>query len=155
MQPQDQFARAFGEMTARLAARIETWRDVADVEIEGSSDYWRVAMTPKAAGACSLEVVVTPSAQTFDLQIGPDTFEHLPLTRIDDIEDIVRAVAEGRASRRTGLSAAGGLLLWAETVLRRGADLWWRQRRVTPAGAGLQRANVVEREQVWLPYRRP
>jgi hypothetical protein len=154
MQSQDHYAHALRASCERLASLGEALRDCADVEIEAAPTFWRLGLKPHVAQASAVELVVAQAAQTFDLQLGADVFEAIPLPDPVLLEAIVMAVVAGCVRIETARRAATGLWVartWRLMFADGGA---WQQQRRAPKQALDDIAEVVLTSAQPLAYRR-
>lgn len=138
----------------RTVAAVEDWcrriADAADCEIESAPTFWRLRARPKAPSACPFEVILHRD-QTWDLAIGPETYEsvdELPLSRL---LPMIEAIASGHVVTRTIRSPVTGRSLAIETIVAPGEpDTWQRTRVLDTAPAGTA---SVHQDRRYLPYR--
>lgn len=154
MRSDDAFRRAFEQATAELAMAAAALEDVATVTVERAASYWRLALQPTAPAACPLELVLDPESQTFDIQIGPDTWEGSPIDDVATLTDLVTAVVDGRVVSRKVCTHATGSALATETLVTLLNGDTWRRRRTTPLGERLDVADATTIDRHWAPYRR-
>lgn len=105
------YARAEDAFRADLAATIsalETWawqtRDAADIEMATGTEFWKMAVAPRTAGACPFELLLRTD-QTFSLRLDLETYEDRPVETFSFFADLVRALAAGRVERIETLNA--------------------------------------------------
>lgn len=150
MQPQDQFERRYEAATIALVAWSETLKDVADVIVERAASYWRLRLDPKASGTCPVEVILHRS-QVYDVMIGSESYESLPLDDPDRLQPMLAAIAAGHVVTRTRRSAMTNRLVEIATVIGSANNPLFERARTTgamPAPSDL----VAERH--YVPYRR-
>jgi hypothetical protein len=110
MLPDDAFRRAFDEAVIDLAAWAGSYRDVASVDCETSSNAVRLSLKPHTATACALEFMLHRDSQSYDVQFAQgDTWEGLPVAgEPRALLPLLQAVADGRILTRALISAATG-----------------------------------------------
>ena len=141
----------------QTTASIRAWSgfvaDVARVEVAEEANSWRLALTPFAAGACPIELVLDGSSPNCDLRIGRETYEDWPMPSLDDVLPLVEAVCDGRVVTRQVSSAATGLPLTVSTRIKLANGRTF----VLPEGADSAFGNsgVESRDTHYLPYRKP
>lgn len=141
----------------QVVASVKAWSgfvaDVARVETDEEGHGWRLAMQPLAPGACPVEMLLDGSELKCDLKIGAETYEDLGLSSLDMVLPLVQAVANGRVVTRMTRSAATGLPIGTDTLIRLedGTEI------VLPAAPlGCAADAAVETRNVhFLPYRKP
>lgn len=140
----------------QLAASLKAWSgfvaDVAHVDMHEEGNAWRIALTPAAAGACPVEIVLDGNAPRADVRLGDETYEDWQVPALDVVLPMLEAVSEGRVVTRRTTSAITGLPLAVSTHLQLADGTTFD---FTPQGAGNPAAAAVEdRETHYLPYRR-
>lgn len=153
MQSDDTFRRAFDAATASLTTWAEAQRDVAEVDCEASDEFWRLALVPHAARACPVEVILHRQRQTFDLQVGRETWEGEAIGDLDMFQTLLQAVVDGDVvSRRLRTAATDTPLGTCVTIGREASAL--RFMSLTEVGKRIGLDNAVVRDEHWLAYRR-
>ena len=144
----------------QLIASIRAWTgfvaDVARVEISEEGTGYRIALQPRAAGACPLEFVLDGHEPKCDLMLGGTMYKNVPLPSLDVVLPLLEAVVDGRVVTQRTLSAATGLLKGVSTSIRLadGRVIEPKQPSVTAGNLG-DDAGLESREVHYLPYRRP
>ena len=151
MQPDD----VFRARRDRAIAALQQWQraiaDCAHIEEQAAANFWRLAVTPFAAGACSFEVILH-QRQTCDLAIGPESYENRTSDELDRLPAMAEAIAAGRVLTRSKASAMTGLVLAVETEIRLADGQVWKAERWIVMGT---RPGALVREDHWyLPDRR-
>ena len=151
MQSQDTYRLKLQQTVASIRAWSGFVADVARVEVDeaGADGAWRLKLTPFAAGACPLEIVLDGSEPLGDVRIGDQTVERWPLPSLDIVLPLVEAVSEGRVATRRTASAATGTLLAISTLVRLSDG------RVVELSAPAASVVGVCRDTHYLPYRKP
>jgi hypothetical protein len=154
MLPDDQFATAFARGTERLEAWAHGLWDCADADLERGTIFWRLRLTPKAAGACLVEIIVYPASQTFDFQVHDESYDQLPANPISGLHPLLHAVVAGRVVQRTWVTASANLAFAIETEIQRadGAP-WLRSRPLLPTPPSAASGSTAQTK-TFLPYRR-
>lgn len=148
---------AFRNELAGVIDALRAWKsrnaDWAAIDEEETPAFWRLAVQPKEARACPLEIVLHRN-QRYDAQIGEESYEGLPVERLDLFEPLVDAVAEGRVVTRTWATPATGAVHSVETIVHLGRGTLTGQRLVDPVASLVERDACVARDRHWVPYRR-
>jgi hypothetical protein len=150
----DQFATTLQTTAARLTEWAKALGACAAVDLEAAPAYWRLALAPRAKGACPVEVIVHRATQTLDLQVGPESFEALPAGDLADLTGLLQAVVDGGVTHRRLETAAGGVPVHVETEIAARGGLHWHRRRTLPGRGRFADQPLVARATHWLPYRR-
>ena len=151
MLPDDVFHAKRDRTITALQQWHRTIADCARIEEQAATSFWRLAVTPFAAGACPFEVILH-QRQTCDIAIGPESYENRSSDELDRLPAMADAIAAGRVLTRTKTSAMTGLLFAVVTELRLADGQAWKGKRWIVIGANL---GATTREDHWyLPYRR-
>lgn len=106
----------------QVIASLKAWTgfvaDVAKVEVSEVGQAWRIALQPKVAHACPLEIVLEGSSNRCDLRVASETYEDWPLPSLDMVLPLIEAVVEGRVVTRRTTSAATALPLSVTTLIK-------------------------------------
>jgi hypothetical protein len=154
VQSDDQFRLAFEAATARLDAWTDRHRDCAHVTLERVGHFWRLSLTPHAANACAVELILHRDTQSFDIQFGPEAYEAQPIDTFDLFEPLLNAVVAGGIVTRQTSSAAGARVLMVETVVQPEDRVAWIGERRQPGTRVVSVDAVTTRDRHWVPYRR-
>lgn len=154
MQSDDAFRRAYEQATADLAVMAEALSSVAAVTVESAASFWRLALRPKATAACPIELVLDPEKQSFDVQIGADTWEGSPIDDLATLRHLVAAVVAGRVISRSTMSPSTGSTFAVETLLDLGGGVTWTRRRTLPLGKNHAAETSTTIDRHWAAYRR-
>jgi hypothetical protein len=154
MQSDDVFRKAFEAASSRMTAWVEEQRDVAAVDYERSVDFCRVSLVPRAPNACPVELMLHRPTQTYDVQIGTETWEGQPAGHLERFIPMLDAIVSGRVIARTYLTVQSGTPVRVEVIVSPAALDTMVYSRVTPFGQRLKDAEVQAREHHWVPYRR-
>lgn len=153
----DMFRTALAPIVAGLEAWADTLAGVAAVEHGQEGTFWRLALQPIAPAACPVEIIVH-QRQTYDVGIGPESYEDLPLEDLGRLLPLLQAVAAGRVVTRSWTTLATGALGMVETIVEMDvagrSDTWQRERVLLgPNSAGV-RATGRARDRHYAPYDR-
>jgi hypothetical protein len=154
MQSNDQFRLAFDVATERLNGWAKQHADCADLIVEGVGQFWRLGMSPKAANACPVELILHRDTQNFDIQLGSEVYEGIPIDGFDLFEPLLDAVVAGTVVTRLTTTAAGAVALKVETIVQPENRLAWIAERLTPIGQRMVAPVTLTRDRHWVPYRR-
>jgi len=138
----------------RTIEALQKWRgalaDCAHVEEEGAATFWRLAVSPFAAGACPFEVILH-QRQACDLAIGPESYEKRSADEFDRLPAMADAIAAGHVLTRTKASTGTALLLAVETEVRLADGQVWKADRWLVSGF---KGAMLREDRWYLPYRR-
>lgn len=139
----------------RTIAALQQWQraidDCAHIEEEAAATFWRLAVTPFAAGTCPFEVILH-QRQTCDLAIGPESYENRTSDEFELLPVMAEAIVAGRVLTRTKVSAMTGLVLAIETEIRLADGQIWKAERWLVSG--IAPGALVRKDEWYLPYRR-
>jgi hypothetical protein len=146
-------------------AAIKAWTgfvaDVARVEEGEIPGAWRLALTPRSARACPIEIVLRDD-QRCDLRVGGETYEDLALTSedrstsLDLMLPLLEAVVEGNVLTRRISSAGTGLLCSVASIVTLQDGTRFEHVHAPARLNGAAVPDAVEiRDIHYLPYRRP
>lgn len=142
------------QVIASLTAWTGFVADVAKVEMSEVGQAWRLALQPRAAHACPVEIVLDGSSSRCDLRIASETYEDWPLPALDIVLPLVEAVVDGRVVTRHTSSAVTGLPLGVSTLINLADGRLIEISPDKPAGRE-QSAEAAEiRDIHYLPFRR-
>ncbi len=153
-QSDDQFRLAFEAATTRLVAWAERHRDCAEIAVERVGRFWRLSVVPHAANACSVELILHETTQTFDLQLGPEAYEGRAVTSFDLFEALLDAVIAGHVVTRHTGSASSAAPLSVETIVQPTDRIAWIAERWLGPRSIAMTSDTVTRDRHWVPYRR-
>lgn len=153
MQSDDVFRNELAGAIDALRACKAEYADCAEMEEVGTADYWRLAVAPRLPGACPMELILHRD-QRYDAQIGEETYEALPVERLDLFAPLFRAVAAGQVVTRTWVTPATGALHSVETIVRLERGTLTGERLIEPLASLVGREECVARDRHWVPWRR-
>jgi hypothetical protein len=154
MQSPDTHRLALQHVVASVKAWTGFVADVARVETHDEGHGWRLMMQSLASGACPVEMLIDGSELKWHLKIGGETYEDLTMPSLDVVLPLVKAVADGRVVTRQIRSAATGLPIGTDTLIKL-ADGTEIVLPPSPAGAVPAHAALEMRNVHFLPYRKP
>lgn len=141
-------------------AAIETWvaglTSVAAVDVAADAAAWRVSVTPRVPEACAFELVLRDD-QRYDLSIGAEIHEDLPVESLDLFLPLLQAVAAGNVMTRRFFTAATNMLVKVETIVSgQGGDAaWpWRMTRSLPSLTAAAGDELIRHDRMYVPYAR-
>ncbi len=147
----DVYQQSFDAATRGLEAWAQQQRDVADIDIERGTDFWRLRVGPHAVNGCPVEIILHRH-QRADLMIGPETFEDRAITDFSVYGKLLESIADGRVTIERWDSVATGAVAAVETIVRFGeaadAAAWSDRRDVSAAKETLKTVRH------FVPYRR-
>ena len=152
----DVYRAQSGATIAELEAWLHSLRAVAHVDIGSDAASWRAAVTPRAAEACPVELVLRQD-QRFDIAIAGENHEEQPVESFGLFLPLLHAVAAGDVIVRSLRTGATGAQLDVETIVGRDATtpLPWRRKRILAAGRRLAGdREAVSSERHFAPYAR-
>jgi hypothetical protein len=154
MFPDDVFREHLGEAIAALESWAAETKDTAQIDIDNSETYWKMAVTPHAHGACPFEVLFD-SHQRFSLALADEIYEDRPVDRFDFFLMLARAVASGNVERiRTFNAMTDAAEMIEMRVVLEDGWAWVGERRIAPRTPRKLETASVRRVERFLPYRR-
>jgi hypothetical protein len=106
------------------------------------------------ANACPVELILHRTTQSYDLQVGGESWEGLRVNSLDDFVPLLEAIMAGHVVTRAFHAALSHALLRIETTIDAPNGPALCLDRTTPVGRRLPRADALIRDRHWLPYRR-
>ena len=116
MLPDDVFRSRMQTTITALQYWAPSIADAAQVEETETGSFWKITVTPGLPNACPFELIVHFD-QRYDLAIGSETYESLPIESFDMFLPFVEAVADGNVVQRRRLSRLTGLERSVETLV--------------------------------------
>jgi hypothetical protein len=154
MLPDDVFRSRMQTTITALKYWAPSIADAAQVEETETGNFWKIAVTPGLSNACPFELIVHFD-QRYDLAIGSETYESLPIESFDMFLPFVESVADGNVVQRRRLSRLTGLERSVETLVTLPNGSTWREVRGDGhAVPSLDDDGTELREHRFLPYRR-
>lgn len=148
----DTFTARLQETIAALTAWGESMRDAARVDVAEAPSYWRIIVTPHAAGAAPLQLLLT-AERTFSIRIGGETYSDKPIDDFEFFGKVARAVERGDVALVETRNGLTGQLATIETRIDLGDGWAWVGERRIDTRAQRGGMLVAETKQ-YLPYRR-
>jgi hypothetical protein len=128
--------------------------DTARVDESETDGFWKMAVAPGLSQACPFELILHYD-QRYDLAIGEESYESLPIESFEVFLPFVEAIAKGDVVQRQWISRFTGLERSVETLVTLASGGIWREARGEPHGRpSLDDDGTELRERRFLPYRR-
>ncbi len=153
MQPQDVYNRGYDATTAGLDRWVGTLGDVAHVEREQTSSYWRVRIRPRHSNTCPAELMLS-RGQTFDLDVGSEAIVAQPAHDLALFQPLLEAIAHGQVVNRIWSAQATGAELAREMIVRLPDGRAWSTRRLVSAGTAETDLGALATDRAYVAYRR-
>ena len=154
MLPDDVFRSRLQTTITALRYWAPSIADAARIEEAESGNFWKFAVAPRLVNACPFELILHFD-QRYDLAIGEETYESLPIESFDLFLPFVEAIAEGEVVQRHWVSRLTGLERSVETLVTLANGGIWREARGAAQGMpSLEDDGTELRERRFLPYRR-
>lgn len=146
---------------SKLQATIESLRywapsvaDAAKIEESGTADYWKFTVSPKVAGACPFELLLS-SNQLYDFMIAGELYEDRPVVSLDLFLPLVEGITQGRVVQRRWVSLQTGAVRQIETIVSLANGREWRDSRAIDGLEKAIDAEATEKEdRHFLAYQR-
>lgn len=150
---------AFRAQLRRTLMQLRSWagtlRDAARVEESEADTFFRLGVTPVADTACAFELILHQD-QHFDLAVGPEVYERIPIEDLALFPPLAEAIADGRVTTRTWVSRNTGAVRSVETIIHLPDDLQWRHERLNqPLAAAIGVEECEAQDHQYAPYRLP
>ena len=130
MQSDDAYRNELHALIRELRAWIEGFAEIVEYEATEAADYWRLAVMPRAATACPIELILHRN-QRYDMTIGRETYEDRPIESLGLFQPLLQAIVEGHVITRTWTTLATGAHHSVETIVDLGGEIW-RAEHVNP-----------------------
>ena len=154
MLPDDVFRSRLQSTITALRYWAPSIADAAHIEEAETGNYWKFVVAPAQAQACVFELILHFD-QRYDLAIGEESYESLPIESFDICVPFVEAIADGNVVQRRWISRLTGLERSVETLVAMGGGGIWREARGEPhLMPSLEDDGTELRERRFLPYRR-
>jgi hypothetical protein len=154
MLPDDVFRTQLQTTITVLKYWAPSVADTARIEETETGGYWKMAVVPHLAHACPFELILHFD-QRYDLAVGAETYESLPIESFDIFLPFVEAIARGDIVQRQWISRLTGLERSVETLVTLAGGGIWREARGEVHGMpSLDDDGTELRERRFLPYRR-
>ncbi len=154
MLPDDVFRARLQTTITALKYWAPSIADAARIEETESGNYWKITVVPRLANACPFELILHFD-QRYDLAIGEEAYEGLPIESFDLFLSFVEAVAAGNVVQRHWVSRLTGLERSVETIVTlAGGGIWHEARGDARGLPSLEDDGTELRERRFLPYQR-
>jgi len=154
MLPDDVFRSRLQATITALRYWAPSIADAAHIEEAETGNYWKILVAPGLANACPFELILHFD-QRYDLAVGEETYESLPIESFDIFVPFVEAIAGGSVVQRRWVSRLTGLERSVETLVTLPGGGIWRESRGEPhVMPSLEDDGTELRERRFLPYRR-
>jgi hypothetical protein len=155
MLPDDTFRARVRSATGQIRTTLARLASVARIDETETGTYWRIAVEPAAANACPFELIVHFEHQSFDIVIGPESYESCPAEDPGLLAAVVEAIVNGDVITRTWVSANTGAAHSVDTIVPLPDGSEWERSRLEGA---LARANPpatrIAEDHRYAPYAR-
>lgn len=154
MLPDDVFRSRLQSTITALRYWAPSIADAAHIEETETGNYWKIIVEPALAQACAFELILHFD-QRYDLAIGEETYESLPIETFEIFVPFVEAIAKGSVVQRHWISRLTGLERSVETLVTLPGGGIWREAHGEPhLMPSLEDDGTELRERRFLPYRR-
>ncbi len=155
MLPDDTFRARVRTATGQIRATLARVASVARVDETETGAYWRIAVEPIAENACPFELIVHFEPQSFDIVIGPESYESCPVEDPALLPALVEAIVNGDVITRRWRSANTGAPHSVDTIvpLPDGSD-WERSRLEGTVARAIPPASRISEDHCYAPYAR-
>lgn len=154
MLPDDVFRSRLHTTITVLKYWAPSVADAALIEEAETGNFWKMNVAPRLAHACPFELILHFD-QRYDLAVGEESYESLPIDTFDLFLPFVEAIADGNVVQRRWLSRYTGLERAVETIVELPSGGIWREARGTaPNMPSLEDDGLELRERRFLSYRR-
>jgi hypothetical protein len=154
MLPDDVFRSRLQTTITALRYWAPAIADAARVEEVETGSFWKIAVAPFTANACPFEIILHFD-QRYDVAVGEETYEGLPIEGFDHFMPFVEAIAAGSVVQRRWVSRLTGLERSVETlVMLANGGLWRESRGAYQSKPPLEDDGSELIERRYLPYRR-
>ncbi len=150
----DVFRTELQNAIAGIRYWVPSLRHVAELkEDDELPAYWRLAARPHLGSACPFDLILHESA-AFDVTIGPETYDGLPVSDLALFGPLLAAIAEGKVITRTWSTVGTGQVRRVETIVQPNGCEMWRQVRDEPAFAAVPLEACVRHDRHYTPFTR-
>jgi hypothetical protein len=136
-------------------AALEEWAKqvgpYAQVHRSEDGTNWRIKLVPPVRTACPCELILRRDQQ-FDVAIGPETYEDLPIGSLGLFLPLLQAVVAGNVVTRRWVSSTTGLEYSVETVVNLPDGTTWRGERRNPLAPEPFELNLECHARYYVPY---
>lgn len=150
----DRYRAKLQAAIAALRYWVPTISDAAHVTQSDGGAYWSLAAEPNVPGACPFELVLRTDGK-HDIMIAGETYEDLPTDDLDLFVPLACAIARGNVIRRMTATAATGMPVMIETIVKLdGGNAWRNSRNLLAPGDPSATADALIEDRRFLPYKR-
>lgn len=151
----DAFRAGLRSAIGQIKANLARLASVARIDETETAKYWRIAVEPHAESACSFELIVHLERQSFDIVIGPESYESCSIDGAALLPAMVEAIVNGDVTTRRWSSANTGAPHSVDTIvpLPDGSD-WQRSRLEGSAARAVPPASRICEDHRYGPYAR-
>lgn len=151
----DAFRAGLRAAIGRIKESLARLTSVARIDETETASYWRIAVEPHAENACPFELIVHLERQSFDIVIGPESYEGCSIDDSALLPAMVDSIANGDVITRRWRSANTGAPYSVETIvpLADGSD-WQRSRLQGPVARAIPSASRICEDHRYAPYAR-
>lgn len=155
MLPDDTFRARLRTVIGQIKASLARHANVVRTDETETGTYWRISVEPAAANACPFELIVHFEQQSFDIVIGPESYERCPTEDPALLPAMVEAIVNGDVITRRWRSANTGAPHSVDTIvpLPDGTD-WQRSRLDGAVARAIPSANLISEDHRYAPYAR-
>jgi hypothetical protein len=134
---------------------VEEWAKrigpYAQVERSADGTNWRIRLVPPVGNACPCELILRRN-QRFDLAIGEENYQDLPIGSLAVFLPLLQAVVAGNVITRHWVSSTTGLEYNVETIINLPDGTSWRGERRNPSAPEPVELNVECNARHYVPY---
>jgi hypothetical protein len=151
----DAFRAGVRSAIGQIKTSLARLASVARIDETETGSYWRIAVEPRAENACPFELIVHLDRQSFDIVIGPESYENCSIDDAALLPAMVEAIVNGGVTTRRWYSANTGAQHSVDTIvpLLDGSD-WQRSRLEGPIARAIPAAGRISEDHHYAPYAR-
>jgi hypothetical protein len=147
----DNFRQNLQEAISALEEWAKQLGPSAHVERSKDDTNWRMRLVPPVRNACPCQLILRPD-QRFDITIGGETYESLPIASPSLFLPLLQAVVAGNVVMRHWVSSTTGLEYSVETLVSLPDGTSWRGERRNPLAPEPFELNLECESHHYLPY---
>jgi hypothetical protein len=136
-------------------AALEEWAKqigpYAQVERSEDGTNWRIRLVPPVCNACPCELILRRD-QRFDISLGEETYEDVPIGSLDLFLPLLQAVVAGNVVTRRWVSSTTGLEYNVETIVMLPDGASWSADRRSPLAPQPLEINLECDARHYVPY---
>jgi hypothetical protein len=149
--PSDTFRHTLQETISALEEWAQQMGPAAQVERSTDETNWRLRLLPPVRNACACELILRRD-QRFDITIGEESYQGLPIASPSLFLPLLQAVAAGDVVTRHWVSSTTGLEYSVETVVSLPDGSTWRGERRNPLAPEPFEPNLECEAHYYVPY---